>query len=111
MELREEIKCYVSFPDKAVFSSVAPPEEPLTMQPEEATPKSAQPMQTNSPVEEAAMKITEEPIKKEQPPNQFPGWREVLHPCRLVVAARQIPPISQGSKQRPCHWSSRERMV
>ena len=56
VELREEMKCYVCFPDEAVFSGVALLEEPSTTQPKEAIPKSAQPMQTNSPVEEAAMK-------------------------------------------------------
>ena len=60
LELREEMKYYVSFSDKAIFSVVALPEEPLTPQPDEDTPKSPQPMQTNSPVEEATMKITEE---------------------------------------------------
>ena len=34
------------------------------------------------------MKVTEEPTKKEKPPNWFPGWKEVLDPSRLVVAAR-----------------------
>ena len=50
LELREEMKHYVSFPDEAIFSGMALPEEPSTTQSEEATPKSAQPMQTNSPV-------------------------------------------------------------
>ena len=31
LELREEMKCYVSFPDEAVFSSVALPEESMAM--------------------------------------------------------------------------------
>ena len=70
LELREEMKHYVSFPDEAVFSGMALPEESLTTQSEEATPKSAQPAHTNSPVEEATAKITkEEPTKREQPPN------------------------------------------
>ena len=69
VELREEMKHYISFPDEAVFSGVALLEEPSTTQPEEAIPKSAQPMQTDSPVEEATMKITKELTKKEQPPN------------------------------------------
>ena len=34
----------------------------------------------------------------------------MLHPSRLVSAARQIPPISQSSKHRPCSKSSGERM-
>ena len=88
LEPREEMKCNISFPDEAIFSVVALLEEPLTTQSEEATPKSAQPMQTDSPVGEAAAKITKEPTKKKQPPNWFPGWREVLHPSRQVVAAR-----------------------
>ena len=112
LELREEMKHYVSFPDKAVFSSVALSEESLTTQSEEATHKSAQPVHTNSPVEEATAKITEEePTKREQPPNWFPGWKEVLHPSRPVVAAGQIPPISWGSKERPHSQSYGERMV
>ena len=70
LELREEMKCYVSFPDEAIFSGVALPEESLTTELEEATPKSAQPVHTNSPVEEATVKITEEEsTKREQPPN------------------------------------------
>ena len=74
LELREEMKCYVSFPDEAIFSSMALPEESMTTQSEEAAPKSAQPVHTNSPVEEATMMITEEEsTKREQPPNQFPG--------------------------------------
>ena len=64
------------------------------------------------PFEEAAVQVTEEePTRREQPPNQFPGWKEVLHPSSLVIAARQIYPISQGSKGRPHSRSSRERMA
>ena len=102
LELREKMKHYVSFPDEAIFSGMALPEESLTTQSEEAAPKSTKPVHTDSPVEDTAAKITkEEPTKREQPPNQFPGWKEVLHPSRLVIATRQIPPISQGSKRRP----------
>ena len=39
LELREEMKCYVSFPDEAVFSGVALPEGPLTTQSEETAPR------------------------------------------------------------------------
>ena len=60
LELREEMKCYVSFPDKAVFSGMALPEGSLTMWPEETTPKNTQPAYVNSPAEEAAVKATEE---------------------------------------------------
>ena len=95
MELREEMKCYVSFTDEDAFSGMALPEEPSTTKPQEATPKSAQPTQVNSPVKEAIAKVTKEPTKKEKPPNQFPGWKEVLHPSRLVVAAGKIPHIKR----------------
>ena len=103
-ELKEGMKCYVSFSDKDIFSGMALPKEPSITQSKEAAPESAQPMQTNSPVEEAVMKVTEEPTKKKQPQNQFPGWKEVIHPSRPVVATGQIPPVSQGSKQRPHSW-------
>ena len=39
MELRKEMKCYVSFTDKDVFSGMALPEEPSITQPREATPR------------------------------------------------------------------------
>ena len=68
VQLREEMKCYVSFPDEAISSGRALLEEPSTTQPKEAASESAQPMQTNSPVEEVITKITEELTKKEQPP-------------------------------------------
>ena len=70
MELREEMRCYVSFTDGDVLSGVALLEEPLTTQPQEAAPENAQPTQTDSPV-----KVTEEPTRKEKPPNCFPGWK------------------------------------
>ena len=132
LELREAMKCYISFPDDTVFSSVALPEESLTIQLGKIIPESAQPAYTDSPVEEAAVKGTEEeaapivrpaegsstfwtldeePTRRELSPNWFPGWKEVLHPSRLVIAARQMPLISWGSKQRPHSRSSGERMA
>ena len=91
VELREEMKCYVSFTDD-VFTGVAFPEESPITQPKEATPKGAQPAQANSPVNEATVDVTMEPTREKKPPNWFPGWEKVLHPSRLVVAAGQIPP-------------------
>ena len=95
LELREEMKCYVSFPDETVFSGMALPEESLVMWSGDTAPNNAQSTYVNSPAEDAAAKATkEEPSGREQPTNHFPGWREVLHPSRPVIAARQIPPIS-----------------
>ena len=108
------MECYMSFPDDAVFSSMALPEESLTTQSEETAPESAQPVFTNSPIEEAAVKVTrrepapivrpaegsstsqtlnEELTRREQSPNSFPGWKEVLHSqaCHCCWAD---PPIS-----------------
>ena len=70
LDLREEIKCYISLPDETIFSGMALPEGPLTTQLEETAPKNAQPAYADSPAEEAAVKVTEEePTRKEQPPN------------------------------------------
>ena len=73
IELREEMKCYVSFTEKDVFSGMALPEEPSITQPQESDPESAHPTQVDSPVKETIMKVTKEPTKKEKPPNVFPG--------------------------------------
>ena len=108
LELGEAIKCYVSFPDDAFFGSVALPDKSLTTQLETTIPESAQPASTNSPIEEAAVKVAEEeaapvvrplegpstsqtpnkePTRREKhSPNQFPGWREVLQPSSLFPA-------------------------
>ena len=48
-------------------------------------------------------------VKIEAPPNQFPGWKEVLHPSQLVTAAGQMPLAARDTKQKPCHQSSELR--
>ena len=58
VELREDMKCYVSFTDKDIFSGVALPEESPITQPKEATPKGAQPAQANSHVKKATADVT-----------------------------------------------------
>ena len=69
VELREEMKYYVSFSDEDVFSGMALLEEPPVTQSKEATPESAQTTQADSPVKEAIMKATEESTKREKLPN------------------------------------------
>ena len=67
LELMEAMKCYISFPDDAVFDSVALPGESLTNQ--STAPESTQPASTNSPIEEAAVKAAkEEPAPTGRPP-------------------------------------------
>ena len=84
------MECYISFSDDAVFGSMALLEESLTSQLEKTIPESTQTAYTDSPVEEAAVKVTEEeaapivrpaegsstfqtsneePMRKEQSPN------------------------------------------
>ena len=95
MELRKEMKCYVSFTDEDIFSGVALLEESPITQPKEATPEGAQPAQANSPAKEANADVTMEPTMEKKPLNQFPGWEKVLHPSRPVVATGQFPPIKR----------------
>ena len=95
VELREEMKCYISFTDEDIFSGVALPEESPITQPKKATLEGAQPVQANSPVKEATTDVTMEPTGEKKPPNQFPGWEKVLHPSRPIVATGQIPPIKR----------------
>ena len=111
VELGEEMKHYVSFTDEDIFSAVTLLEESPVTQPKEATPKSAQLTQANSPVKEAITKVTEGPTREEKPPNWFPGWEKMLHPSRPVVATGQVSPLSRSPKQRPCSQSSGERMA
>ena len=77
VELREEMKCYVSFNDEEIFSGMALLEESPVTQPKEATPESAQLTLADSPVKEAIAEVTEEPTREEKPLNQFPGWKKV----------------------------------
>ena len=74
LELKEAMGCYVSFPDDAVFGSMALPEEPLTTQLEETAPESTQPVSTNSLIEEAAVKVT----KREAAPVVRPAEGPIL---------------------------------
>ena len=60
LELWEAMKCYVSFPNDAVFGGMALPDESLTTQLEKTAPESAQPVSTDSPIEEAVVKVAEE---------------------------------------------------
>ena len=80
VELREEMKHYVSFTDEDVFSGMALLEESPVTEPKEATPKSVQLTQANSPIKEAITEVTKGPTREEKPPNQFPGWEKVLQP-------------------------------
>ena len=72
-------------------------------------PKASTPM--GNPVQEATVDVTMEPTAEMKPPNHFPAWEKVLHPSRLVVAARQISPLLRSPKQRPHSQNLGERLV
>ena len=57
LELREAMKCYISFPNDAIFGSMALPHESLTIKLEKTIPESTQPVSTDSPIEEGAVKV------------------------------------------------------
>ena len=95
VELREEMKCYVSFSDEDVFSGVALPEEPSNTQSKEAAPKSSQPTQTDSSVKEAIVKVAEESTKKGEP-TELISWVEG-GPTPLQVSG--------------CHWEASPHLM
>ena len=67
IEVWEEMKCYVSFSDKDVFSGMAHPEEPLVTPPKEDTPESTWPTVANPPVKEATVDVSMKPPGEKKP--------------------------------------------
>ena len=104
--LWEEMKCYLSFSDEDVFKGVALEEETPITPPEEVTPQSTQPTLASTPMKKAIKDMPMEPAAEKRPPNQFPGWKKVLHPSRPIVTAEEAPPLLRGMKQRPHSQSS-----
>ena len=94
-ELREEMRCYLSFTDQEVFEGVTPPEGTPTGLVEKSQP----PSKTATPVvaskESTAKETPEEPVKERECP-KFPGWEKVLHPSQLVAVTGQPPHPSRG---------------
>ena len=79
LELREEVKWYLSFTNKEVFWGVALPKEE-----EEESPQT--PGATNVPEAHCVPEMTPEGRAP-----KFVGWEKVLHPSQPVVAAGNIP--------------------
>ena len=81
-ELREEMRCYLSFTDQEVFEGVTPPEGMPTGLTEESQP----PTETATPVatpKELTAKETPQELTKERKCPKFPRWEKVLHPSWL----------------------------
>ena len=79
LELREEVRWYLSFTDEEVFKGV-----PLPKEEEEESP------QTPGPTDLPEAPPVPEPVLEKQAP-KFAGWEKVLHPSWPVVATRDIP--------------------
>ena len=97
-ELREEMRCYLSFTDCKVLEGVTPPEETLTDQVEESQPPSETAMTVIAPKESTTKETPQEPTKERKCP-KFPRWEKVLHPSQLVVVAGQPPCPSRSPEQ------------
>ena len=91
LELREEVRWYLSFTDEEVFWGVALPEE-----------EEEESLQTPGPTN-----FPEAPCVPEPVPERRAGWEKLLHPSQPVVAARDIPQLTRtprlkvGVKQIP----------
>ena len=83
LELREEVKWYLSFTNEEVFQGVALPEkeEEESLQILFATDVPKAHRAPEPATEERALK--------------FLGWEKVLHPSQPVMATREIPPTNQ----------------
>ena len=111
IELQEEMECYLSFSDEDVFKGIAPPRGNLYHS------------TRGGDLPECPVNTSQHPCKGgchgydcgtccgEEAPKQVPRLGKVLHPPRPVVAARQIPPLSRGPRQRPCSQSMGEGLV
>ena len=85
MELREEVKWYLSFTDEEVFQGVVLPKKE-----EDENPKTL-----SADVPEAP--CVPEPTPERRCP-KFLGWEKVLHPSQPVVATGEIPQPSKALK-------------
>ena len=89
-ELREEMRCYLSFSDKEVFKGVTPLEETSINPAEEAESHSMATMPAIAPKVQATTKASQESAVERKSP-KFPRWEKVLHPSQPVVAVGQLP--------------------
>ena len=90
LELREEVRWYLSFTDEEVFLGVAVPKEE-----EEKSP------QTPGPTDFPETPCVPEPVPERRAP-KFVGWEKVLHPSQPVVPQlTRTPRLKVGAKQIP----------
>ena len=88
LELREEVRWYLSFTDEEIFKGVDLPEEEGEEGP-----------QTPGPTNLPKAPCMPEPVPERRAP-KFAGWEKVLHPSQPVVAAGDIPRPTRPQGQR-----------
>ena len=79
LELREEVRWYLSFTDEEIFKGLALPEE-----------EEEESLQTPGPTDLPEAPCVPEPVLERRAP-KFVGWEKVLHPSQPVVATGDIP--------------------
>ena len=79
-ELREEMRCYLTFSNEDMFKGIALLEETSAIQTKEANPQSTMSTPTSTPEEEATVGIARESTAEKRPSNKFPAREKVLHP-------------------------------
>ena len=89
-ELREEMRCYLSFMDHEVFKGIIPPEESI--------PDHEMDMIVNVP-KESATRETQLELAQERKCPKFPRWEKVLHPSQLVAVVGNPPCPSRSLEQ------------
>ena len=94
-QLREEMRCYLSFTDKEAFEDVTPPKGMPTSPVAESQPPSETATPVIAPKESTAKKTPQEPAKERKCP-KFPRWEKMLHPSWPVLVAGQPPHASRS---------------
>ena len=88
LELREEVKWYLTFTEEEVFQGVAIPKA-----------EEEKSLTTSSPTDIPKTPPVPELQPKERTP-KFAGWDKVLHPSQPVIAAGETPQPTQTSRPR-----------
>ena len=97
-ELREEMRCYLSFMDLEVFEGVTSPEETLPYPVEESHLANEMNVIANVPKELATGEAVLE-LAQERKCLKFPGWEKVLHPSWPVAVVGKVPYLSRSLEQ------------
>ena len=89
-ELREEMRCYLSFTDCEVFEGVTSPEETIPNPVEESHLANEMNMIVNVPKESATREAPLELAQERKCPKS-PRWEKVLHPSQPVAVVGKVP--------------------